>query len=124
MKKGHRLSFGCIACETPIEFSVLHLEEKMSPVTCSCCHKSYCFSDALAHQMKLFEGLCYHIYEARDLLGKSCVAIDLQDRQIKVPFNILLTRLTSELELEIEGKKIALIFRVDPISDVKKILTD
>jgi transcription elongation factor Elf1 len=119
MQAAHKLQFHCQECDTPILFSVLDKEYFSNIVPCSACGRKYAFDDEnlLRHLMQ-FEALCQQIYASQAILGSSAIAIDVGNHHVKVPFNILLTRLSSVLELNVNGKKSEIYFRVEPLKDV------
>ncbi|MCH9635308.1 MAG: hypothetical protein S4CHLAM81_05220 [Chlamydiales bacterium] len=120
MEQGHKLQFECEACQNPVVFSVLDKESFGKGVTCSHCEKSYRFDDeTLVHHLELFEALCRQIADSSEILGRSSVAIDIGAKCVKVPFNLLLTRLSSVIELNVNGKRSEIAFRLEPLVEVK-----
>ncbi len=121
MQKGHRLQFHCQACEAPVIFSVLDGKER---VTCSGCERKYAFDDeSLLRHLRQFEALCRQIHASEEILGNTSIAIDVGSHHVKVPFNILLTRLSSVIELNMNGKKTVIEFRIEPLKDVPEALS-
>jgi hypothetical protein len=127
MQIGHKLQFHCQECESPILFSVLDRENFAKIVACGSCGQKYAFDDeTLLKHLRQFEALCQQIYASEEILGSTAIAIDVGSHHVKVPFNILLTRLSSVIELNINGKKSVIFFRVEPLKDVpavKNVLT-
>jgi hypothetical protein len=117
MQKGHTLQFKCLTCSTPVHFSIFELDTQ--PILpCPGCSKKYAFSDPdLLRQLKKFEGLCRHIHDAEEILGMTSVGIDVGDQHVKVPYKLLLTRLSSNLDLIVGGKPLSVSFRIEPIHD-------
>src|SRR5690242_15916590 len=106
MQKGHHLQFDCQGCKKPIRFSVFQLESA-TPIMCEQCQKAYQFSDpTLIRQIKKFEALCRQICDSEEILSNTAVGIDVGDRHVKVPFKLLLTRLSSRLDLRIGDQPI------------------
>ena len=123
MQHGHKLQFHCQNCDCPIVFSVLDAKEFNGIVSCSQCSRKYSFDDAtLLRHLKQFEALCKQIHASQEILGSTSIAIDVGSHHVKVPFNILLTRLSSVMELNINGKKSTIAFRVEPLKDVTEAL--
>ncbi len=61
-QKGHVLRFACIKCHTPVQFSVLQLDERGNKVSCPNCDKQYSLTDeTLNRQLHKFESLCRQI---------------------------------------------------------------
>jgi hypothetical protein len=124
MQNGHKLQFHCQECDTPILFSVLDREHFSKIVPCEECGRKYAFDDeTLLRHLTQFEALCHQIYASGEILGNSAIAIDVGNHHVKVPFNILLTRLSSVLELNVNGKKSVIFFRVEPLKDVPEVLS-
>lgn len=117
---GHRLHFACEGCEGEVHFSAFGGRDLQKPLICKGCGKKYLFCDeTLVRQLRHFEALCHQIHESQEILGSSSIAIDLgEHHHVKVPFDILLTRLSSIIELEINGKKTVISFRLEPLKDV------
>lgn len=119
MKDEYRLQFKCQQCDHPILFSVLESENFHSGIICSECGQQYAFDDeTLQTHLKQFEALCKQLHASHDILGKTAVAIDVGSHHVKVPFNILLTRLSAVIELNVNGKSTQIAFRVEPLIDV------
>lgn len=123
MQVGHKLQIHCQACDEPILFSVLDREEFDGIVSCPKCKKKYTFDDdSLLRHLRQFEALCRQIYASEEILGGTSIAIDVGSHHVKVPFNILLTRLSSVIDLNVGDKKFSVAFRVEPLQDVPKAL--
>ena len=122
MEQGHKLQFECEECAKPVLFSVLDKESFSKGVHCSGCKKYYRFDDeTLVRHLGLFEELCQQIYKSQEILGRSSVAIDIGAKCVKVPFNLLLTRLSSVIELNMNGKKSEIAFRLEPLMEVPTV---
>lgn len=117
MQKGHQLEFKCQGCEHLMTFSVFDLDNHPKLV-CPSCGKAYLFDDyVLKRQLRKFEALCQQLVDSEEILGAASVGIDIGDRHVRVPYKILLTRLSSVLELKIGDQPLAISFRIEPISD-------
>ena len=118
-QSGHKLQFHCQECETPILFSVLDRDHFDRVVICGGCERKYAFQDeTLLRHLRQFEALCHQIYASEEILGSTAIAIDVGTHHVQVPFNILLTRLSTVIELNINGKKSVIYFRVEPLKDI------
>lgn len=125
MQVGHNLQIHCEGCKAAILFSVLDPEEFNGGISCPTCKMKYTFDDkTLLRHLQQFEALCRQIYASQEILGGTSIAIDVGSHHVKVPFNILLTRLTSVIDLDIGGRKFSVAFRVDPLKDVPKAHMD
>lgn len=117
MQRGHSLEFSCQSCKKPVRFSLFEIEEEPK-VLCPHCKKSYLFDDEiLKRQLKKFEALCRQIRESEEILGATSVGIDVGEKQVKIPFKLLLTRLSSCLDLHVGNEPFTIHFRFEPIND-------
>lgn len=117
MQKGHFLQFCCQSCQAPIQFSVFDLE-KNEGVKCSECGLIYDFNDeGLRRQLRKFENLCRQIQLSEEILSNTSVGIYLGDREVKIPYKLLLTRLNSTLDLMVGGRPLTMTFRIEPTID-------
>lgn len=122
MQKGKNLQFNCIYCDGPVGMSLFDLDQN-HPLQCTSCQKKYAFNDPnLVRQIKKFVALCQQIHESEEILGNASVGVDVGQHHVKVPYKLLLTRLSSALELNIEGKKVAIAFRIEPTKDLSASL--
>lgn len=118
MSKDHQLEFHCLHCKHVIAFSIMQHKSATMILNCAQCQKKYCFDDAtILRQLKQFEDLCRQIHASKEILGSTSVAIDIGNHHVKVPFNILLTRLNSVIELTVENQRFAFSYRVEPLKD-------
>ena len=119
MQKGHVLEFDCQSCHTPIPFSVFDLDSPHCQVTCSSCQQKYALDDeTLARQIKKFAALCRQLIESEEILGHTNVGVNVGDQVVKIPYRLLLTRLSSSLDLMIGDKPLSIHFRIEPIADI------
>lgn len=117
MQKGHFLQFCCQSCQTPIQFSVFDLE-KNERIKCSECGLLYDFNDEiLRRQLRKFENLCRQIQLSEEILSNTSVGIYLGDREVKIPYKLLLTRLNSTLDLMVGDRPLTITFRIEPTID-------
>lgn len=117
MQKSHTLHFKCLSCHAPVHFSIFDLDNH-GTIPCHSCAKKYAFTDpTLIRQLKKFEALCCAIHDSEEILGKACVGVDVGDHHVKVPYKLLLTRLSSSLDLIMDGHTMSIAFRVEPIQD-------
>ena len=85
-------------------------------VRCSGCNKQFGIdSSTIARQIKLFVGLCQQLKAAEEILANAAIAVTVGSTEVKIPFRLLLTRLKSTLDLDIDGKKISVSSRTDPL---------
>ncbi|CCB91895.1 putative uncharacterized protein [Waddlia chondrophila 2032/99] len=120
MQKGHHLEFDCLECSEPVNFSIFDLDKPDSPIICSGCRKHYVLDDeTLRRQLRKFEALCRQIVESEEILGNAAIGIDVGSQKVKIPYNLLLTRLNSSLDLTIGDRSVSILFRMEPGLDLK-----
>ncbi len=121
MQKGHSLQFKCKECQNLLTFSIFELEKDQHVISCTHCEKKYLFNDeVLIRQIKKFEMLCSTIRECEEILGHTSVGVDVGDKQVKIPYKLLLTRLNSCLDLVVGEECISIAFRIEPTKDMSK----
>ena len=125
MQKGHKLQFNCTSCEGAVRFSLFDAQNENGSIQCSHCNKKYLFEDpTLLRQLKKFEALCRQLHDSEEILGNTCVGIDIGEHHVKVPYKLLLTRLNSSLDLMIGEEPLSIVFRLEPAQDLKEFLTE
>lgn len=118
MTKHHTLEFDCQRCKEPVRFSLFEIEHHPD-IACGHCWKKYIFDDqTLVHHLQLFAALCRQIHASKDILSYTSIGVDVDERQVKIPFKLLLTRLSSCLDLEIGDTKEKIAFRFEPLKDM------
>lgn len=118
MTKGQKIEFKCVKdeCEGRITFLVNGM--KNAPVLkCSKCGNEYKFDKGLISKLEMFENLVKAVSDAKPILGDTNVALDFAGHSIKVPYRLLLTRLSTVLSLQMAGKTVELSFRVEPLEE-------
>lgn len=119
MQKGNQLQINCLECQHAIYFSVFEIEKEKKAIACSHCEKQYEFSDeTLIRQMKKFEALCRQIRDSEEILSSTNVGITIEGKNIKIPYKLLLSRLSSSLDLLIGDKPVSIHFRIEPSKDI------
>lgn len=120
MPDSHCLEFDCQGCNKAVRFSLFEIEHHPD-VVCAHCHKKYLFDDAtLLRQLEQFAALCGQILESEEILGLTSIGVDVGHHHVKIPFKLLLTRLSSCLDLQIGSQKEKLSFRFEPLKDTPK----
>lgn len=114
-----RIELNCVACGHAVEFSLIDLNPD-TLLTCKECGKTYSFTPELAGQIKRFSKLLETVYESRDLLGQASIGIKVKDEEVRIPYQLLLTRLNSLLSLKMGDQEMTFRFRVNPIAVFEK----
>lgn len=115
MQKGHCLNFECRSCARKITFTVFNLRQEL---VCPHCGLIYDFQDeTLQRQLKKFEALCRQIQESQEILSSTGVGVRIGDREVQIPYKILLSRFNSSLTLSFDGHPLIIQFRTEPAED-------
>ena len=118
VQKGRYLRFSCTQCRQPVQFSLLELDEHQGEITCVDCKQRYSFNDeTLRRQLRKFVALCRQLVDSEEILSQTSVGIDVNGKQVKVPYKLLLTRFNSVLDLDIGGVPLSIEFRLEPLQD-------
>ncbi len=118
MQKGHHLEFQCHTCNEPVSISLFALDQNPE-IHCKSCTATYLIDDeTLKSQLKKFSALCCQIHESQEILSSASIGVDVGLKQVKIPFKLLLTRLSSYLDLKIGGKPCTFSFRFEPVNDL------
>jgi len=119
MQKGHNLQFSCQHCQAPVHFSLFEIEENEDMIVCEQCKKRYSLKDkTLKRQLQKFEALCRQIVDSEEILSNTSVGLNVEGHSVSIPFKLLLTRMTSQLELKMGDQKISINFRMEPLKDL------
>jgi len=119
MQKGHRLEINCINCSQQISFSIFSLKEENNTIACTRCNKRYSFDDeTLIRQLDKFEKLCLQLHDSEEILSNASVGIDVGSKHVTIPYKLLLTRLSSTLDLQIGDQHCSIAFRIEPAVDL------
>jgi len=113
---GDTLEFVCVneECDEAVRFSIFKVSKNLT-VSCPACGNEYKFTKNLVDKIIKFEKLCLAVNEAEDILSDTKVSIDVSGHNVKVPFRLLLTRLNTQLDLDIKDKQIKIKFRMTPL---------
>ncbi|MDF2578091.1 MAG: hypothetical protein K0S74_1575 [Chlamydiales bacterium] len=120
MQTGHHLEFECEDCCELVGFSVIKNPTKNKIITCKHCSKQYAFAENALQKLHLFEALCKQIHLSQEILSQACVAVDMGEKHVEIPFNLLLTRLNSVLEMSMGDRKIQIVFRMNPVQEMQQ----
>lgn len=122
MQKGHVLEFECQSCKSPVAFSIFELDKKEGEISCPECSLIYDFSDeTLRRQLQKFEALCRQLQQSEEILSNTSIGLYVGEREVKIPFKLLLTRLNSTLELMVGDRPLSIVFRLEPAKDLPAI---
>lgn len=115
MQKGHELQFPCQKCQSDVLFSIFELKGKKGKIACPHCTLTYDFSDeTLQRQLNKFAALCRQIQDSEEILSNTSIGVSIGEKEVKIPFKILLSRLNSKLDLMMGNNPLSIIFRIEP----------
>lgn len=109
------LRMQCVQCLQKI--SLPFQPEMPAPWISSCPECGHHFgiaSEEIIRQIRLFTALCSQIRESEEILSHATIAVAVGDKEVKIPFKLLLTRLRSTFDLEIDGHKVSISTRTEP----------
>lgn len=113
------LAFECQSCKESVDLPIFTLD-KQPDVACPSCKAAYRLDDeVLIRQLKKFHALCCQIYESQEILSMATIGVDVGQNKVKIPFKLLLTRLSSYLDLNIGGKPLIISFRFEPLNEMQ-----
>jgi len=109
--------FDCLnaECDGVLRFSRVEALDDQ-PLVCPGCGRTYSLPPELREKIRLLDQLLRDLQRARPILGRTSVAVNLEEHEVKIPYYLLLTRLTSELALDLEGGEIKLRCFFTPLS--------
>lgn len=115
------LAFECQSCKASVPLPLFALE-KQPDIACPACKTTYTLDDeALIRQLKKFYALCTQIHASQEILSLASFGVDVGPHKVKIPFKILLTRLSSYLDLTVGGKPLIISFRFEPLNEMQGI---
>lgn len=109
-------TINCINCKTPVPFALKLLDKLPCISKCPGCNKPFGIEPgSLARQIKLFVDLCQQLKTSEEILSNSAVAVRVGNEEVKVPLKLLLTRNRLTLDIEVDGQKIFISYRTEPL---------
>ncbi len=104
-------------CRASIEFNVMQLEESDGVVSCPVCRRQYHFDQDFLNKLRRLRVLIFAIRGAGDMLGNINVAVQTMTHEVKIPYNLLLTRMNTVITLDVGGKNVDFNFRIEPLNN-------
>lgn len=114
-----KVDFDCIEddCKHTIQFNLMSLKENKGQITCPSCHRPYKFDKSFLSKLEKLRTMVQAVKEAEDILGNCNVAITTPAGEVKIPYQLLLTRLNTLISLNVGDYKIDFNFRIEPLND-------
>jgi hypothetical protein len=117
-------TINCVNCKAPVPFALKLLDKFPCISKCPGCKKPFGIEPgSLARQIKLFVALCQQLDASEEILSDASVAVRVGNEEVKVPFKLLLTRLRSTLDIEVDGQKVSISYRTEPLQVAKSLTT-
>ncbi len=124
MSQNDDIEFECIkdGCKEEIGISLRH-DGNGQQIVCSGCRGEYHLDKSLIEKLKAFEALVQTVKKSRDILGQTSVGVTVGTKTVKIPYRLLLTRMTTMLDLKIGDQALTFRFRVEPLTqdEIKSI---
>ncbi len=114
-----RVDFACLVddCRAVIKFNVLQLEDSNGEVSCPICRRSYHFDHDFRDKLLRLRTLIFAIQGAGDILGSANVAVQTMTHEVKIPYNLLLTRMNTVITLDVGEQQVDFNFRIEPLNN-------
>ncbi len=114
-----KIDFDCLEadCGQTIQFNLMGLKKNKGVVTCPHCHRPYEFDRAFLGKLEKLRTMVQAVKDAEDILGNCNVAITTPAGEVKIPYQLLLTRLNTLISLDVGDRKIDFNFRIEPFND-------
>ncbi len=113
-----QIDFHCFdpGCEGIVKFNLADVSARDFQAVCPKCHHSYELDDKLRDKLGRMLELIGAIRRAEDILGDSNVSVNVDGREVKIPYALLLTRLNTLITLEVGDRKVDFHLWVEPSS--------
>jgi hypothetical protein len=113
---GFSLEIHCTNCGTLVSIPYRPTAKQPWIARCSGCGKQFGIdSNTIARQIKLFTALCHQLKESEEILANAFIAVTVGSTEVKIPFRLLLTRLKTTLDLNVDGTKMTVSSRTEPL---------
>jgi hypothetical protein len=104
-------------CDAVIQFNIMDLEAAKGQVMCPACRRAYHFEKSFIDKLSRLRKLILAVRDAEDLLGNVNVAVTTPTGEVKVPYQLLLTRLNTVFSFDIGGRQVDFHFRIEPLNE-------
>ncbi len=113
------VDFACLEddCRATIEFNLMQLQEANGVVSCPICRRGYHFDQEFLDKLSRLRALIFAVQGAGDILGSASVAVQTMSQEVKVPYNLLLTRMNTVITLDVGDRKVDFNFRIEPLNN-------
>ena len=101
-------------CDGMIDFTFREARPGFK-LKCGRCGEVCELPPSVADKLNLLEELMKALRKAKPILGKTSVRIDVHGQGVSIPYYLLLTRMTTELALDIEEEGFNFSFLIEPL---------
>lgn len=118
MAANQKIEFYCPKknCPGVLSFFLKDISDS-SPPTCPECGKSYPLPRAAVDKLKILDDLQAAVRKARPILGDTSVGVEVGNERVRIPYYLLLTRMSTELALNFAGEGIDFHFVINPLEE-------
>ncbi len=112
------VDFDCVEedCVKTIQFDLLKLQDAKGQIACPNCRRLYQFDKDFLRKLEKLRKLVLAVRDAEDILGNCNVSVTTPTGEVKIPYRLLLTRLNTNVTLDIGNRTIDFNFRVEPLN--------
>ncbi len=115
------IDFDCIEkeCQSMLKFDLLEaLGKNKQQIICQKCHRIYEFDKNFIGKLNKLRLLILAVRDAEDILGDCHISVITVSGEVRLPYQLLLTRLNTIISLECYDNKIDFNFRVEPLNNI------
>ncbi|MPM62100.1 hypothetical protein SDC9_108966 [bioreactor metagenome] len=114
-----QIDFHCLddVCEGVVKFNLAEVCRADFQAVCPKCHRTYELDANLRDKLERMMNLVAAIRQAEDILGDSNVSVTVAgDREVKIPYALLLTRLNTLITLKFGERQVDFHLWIEPSS--------
>jgi hypothetical protein len=113
---GFSIQLRCTHCDSLITIPYKMTAKLPWTTRCASCGKQFGIDcPTLASQIKQFVSLCQQLKASEEILADAAIAVTVGNSEVKIPYKLLLTRLRSTFDFEVDGRKITVSSRTEPL---------
>lgn len=114
-----QIDFQCLDdnCDGVVKFNLAEVCKSDFQAVCPKCHRPYVLDASLRDKLERMMNLVAAIRQAEDILGDSNVSVTVAgEREVRIPYALLLTRLNTLITLNFGEKKVDFHLWIEPSS--------
>lgn len=115
-KQGAHVGFECPEneCGAMVRIDITDIESGACGGQCPDCHHFYKFDAEMTDKLIRLKNLILAIRDAEKILGDCQVGVTVPAGEIKIPYALLLSRLNTQITLNLNGQKRDFQFWIEP----------